>query len=63
SAMMLDHLGFADAAAVLGGAVRQVLADGQKLTPDLGGTSNTEEVCQEVIGKIERTTYEAASRS
>jgi isocitrate/isopropylmalate dehydrogenase len=43
AALMLEHLGFADAAAALEAAVRRVYADGRVLTPDQGGTATTSE--------------------
>jgi tartrate dehydrogenase/decarboxylase/D-malate dehydrogenase len=42
-AMMLDHLGHADAAQAIEGAIETVLAEGgSALTPDLGGKGSTE---------------------
>ncbi|MFQ5973472.1 MAG: tartrate dehydrogenase, partial [Alphaproteobacteria bacterium] len=43
-AMMLEHLGDADAAAAIVGAIEKVLADGGPRTPDMGGTATTEEL-------------------
>ncbi|HHY46656.1 MAG TPA: tartrate dehydrogenase [Firmicutes bacterium] len=42
--MMLDFLGEAEAADVLMNAIKQVLLEGKVRTPDLGGTSTTQEV-------------------
>jgi 3-isopropylmalate dehydrogenase len=42
-AMMLDHLGEADAARAVDAAVERVLADGAVATPDLGGKATTAE--------------------
>ncbi len=42
-AMMLEHLGHADAAAAILRAIEAVLADGPS-TPDVGGTANTEDM-------------------
>jgi isocitrate/isopropylmalate dehydrogenase len=47
-AMLLDHLGFADAAARLVGAVERVYAEGKHLTPDQGGSASTRELCDAV---------------
>src|SRR5947209_4875793 len=40
-AMMLDHLGAAEAAAAIVRAIERVLASGENLTPDMGGTAST----------------------
>ncbi|HEY0524483.1 MAG TPA: tartrate dehydrogenase [Stellaceae bacterium] len=52
AAMMLDHLGEAEAAARLMAAVERVTAAGSPLTPDLGGTATTAEVTQAVCDAI-----------
>ena len=44
AAMMLDHIGEPDAAADLRRATESVLATGETLTPDLGGSSTTSAV-------------------
>ena len=44
TAMMLDHLGEAQAAARVDAAVAQCLERRQALTPDLGGTATTAEL-------------------
>lgn len=46
--LMLDHLGFADAAARLEAAVDGCLAAGDCLTPDLGGSATTEDFAKAV---------------
>ena len=43
-AMMVDHLGHADAARAIEGAIQAVLAGGGPRTPDLGGAGSTEAV-------------------
>ena len=43
-AMMLDHLGHADAAAAIVGAIERVLAARESLTPDMGGNATTAEL-------------------
>jgi len=48
AAMMLDYLGFADAAQRLDGAISAVYAEGRYLTPDQGGKGLTTEFCQAV---------------
>ena len=47
-AMMLEHLGFADAARALEAAVEQVYAEGRQLTPDQGGDASTQAFCKAV---------------
>ncbi len=48
-AMMLDHLGHADAAAEVVSATESVLADTGVRTGDLGGTASTDEVTDELL--------------
>lgn len=50
AAMMLDHLGEGRIAARMEGAVRAVLAGGEALTPDLGGSATT----AETVAAVER---------
>jgi tartrate dehydrogenase/decarboxylase/D-malate dehydrogenase len=52
AAMMLDHLQMAEAARAVETAVAAVLAEGKVRTPDLGGTSSTEEVADAVLEKL-----------
>jgi tartrate dehydrogenase/decarboxylase/D-malate dehydrogenase len=52
ASMMLDHLQMTDAAREVGDAVAAVLAEGKVRTPDLGGTSSTEDVAGAVLGKL-----------
>jgi tartrate dehydrogenase/decarboxylase/D-malate dehydrogenase len=49
--MMLDHLGHADAAAALMGAIELVVAGGVR-TPDLGGSATTAEVGDAVVEAV-----------
>jgi tartrate dehydrogenase/decarboxylase/D-malate dehydrogenase len=51
-AMMLDHLQLSSAARDVENAVAAVLAEGKVRTPDLGGTSSTEEVTAAVLEKL-----------
>ncbi len=51
-AMMLDHLGCAEAARAVEGAVSAVLAEGRARTPDLGGDSGTQQVTEAVLEKL-----------
>ena len=51
-AMMLDHLGAAEAAVEIERAVAAVLAEGQVRTPDLGGKSSTEEVTDAILAQL-----------
>ncbi len=48
-AMMLDHLGEAEAAKRVDQAVARCLSDGRVLTPDLGGSASTSQVADEVV--------------
>jgi tartrate dehydrogenase/decarboxylase/D-malate dehydrogenase len=52
AAQMVEHLGMADAAQEIEGAVAKVLAGGQVRTPDLGGTSKTSEITDAIIGAM-----------
>ena len=52
AAMMVDHLGHADAARAIEGAIETVLADGAPLTPDLGGSASTDELGKAVAAAL-----------
>jgi isocitrate dehydrogenase (NAD+) len=52
AAMMLDHLGEREAAGRVRAAVRSVLAEGSKLTRDLGGTAGTTEVAEAIAARV-----------
>jgi isocitrate dehydrogenase (NAD+) len=52
SALMLDHLGEQAAADRVRNAVRGVLAEGQKLTRDLGGSAGTIEIAEAIAAKL-----------
>ena len=52
SALMLDHLGEHEAADRVRTAVRAVLAEGQTLTRDLGGTAGTTQIAEAVAAKL-----------
>jgi tartrate dehydrogenase/decarboxylase/D-malate dehydrogenase len=51
AALMLEHLGEADAAAAATDAVARALADGAR-TPDVGGSASTRDVADAVIARI-----------
>ncbi len=53
-AMMLERMGDRDRARRLEDAVRRVIADGQDLTPDLGGTGTTARFTERVMTAIQR---------
>lgn len=53
AAMMLDHLGQPQAARSIESSVLAVLAAGAVRTPDLGGSSSTEEVAAAVAGNLD----------
>ncbi|KAF6762575.1 homoisocitrate dehydrogenase [Ephemerocybe angulata] len=52
AALMLRHLGYTKGADRLDVAVDQVIREGRYLTPDLKGTSTTQEVLDAVLGKL-----------
>ncbi len=51
-ALMLDHLGEHAAADRVRAAVKAVLAEGKKLTRDLGGTAGTTEIAEAIAAKL-----------
>jgi tartrate dehydrogenase/decarboxylase/D-malate dehydrogenase len=51
-AMMLEFLGEKQAAQLVNGAVRGVLAEGRALTPDLGGSARTAQVTDAVLARM-----------
>jgi isocitrate dehydrogenase (NAD+) len=51
-AMLLDHIGEAAAAGRIRKAVNAVLAEGRKLTRDLGGTAGTTEIAEAIAGRL-----------
>jgi isocitrate/isopropylmalate dehydrogenase len=52
AALLLDHLGFADAAQALEVAVENVYAEGKSLTPDQGGTASTTDFVTAVAARM-----------
>ncbi len=50
--MLLKHLGHTDAAIDIEKAVLSVLAEGEILTPDLGGSSSTSSVGDAIVGSL-----------
>jgi isocitrate dehydrogenase (NAD+) len=52
-ALMLRHIGRADAAERVEAAVRDVIAEGATVTYDLGGTAGTSEFATTIIGRLE----------
>ncbi|HSL67236.1 MAG TPA: isocitrate/isopropylmalate family dehydrogenase, partial [Actinomycetota bacterium] len=48
AAMMLDHLGEAEAGGAVREGVRSVLAEGEVRTPDLGGSATTDDVAEAI---------------
>lgn len=52
AALMLAHLGEAEAAAKITQAVTAVIAEGKALTQDMGGNASTEEFADAVIAKL-----------
>jgi tartrate dehydrogenase/decarboxylase/D-malate dehydrogenase len=53
-AMMLEHLGHAEAARAMVAAIEQVIAQKQSLTRDLGGRASTRECAGAIISALER---------
>jgi isocitrate dehydrogenase (NAD+) len=53
--LMLEHLDEPRAAARVGTAVRKVIAEGKKVTYDLGGTAGTSQYADEVIRVMEKS--------
>ena len=51
-ALMLDHLGMPDAAAAVVAAIERVLASGENLTRDMGGTASTQALGQAIAGAV-----------
>ncbi len=51
-AMMLEHLGETEAAALVMKAMERTIAEGHTLTADLGGSSTTDEVADAVIAAL-----------
>ena len=49
AAMMLDHLGHAQAAKEVTGAIAAILAETDLRTPDLGGTATTGEFTDKLL--------------
>jgi isocitrate dehydrogenase (NAD+) len=52
-ALMLRHLGRADAADRVEGAVRDVIAEGRTVTYDLGGSAGTREFADAIVARLE----------
>ena len=52
AAMMLDHLGMADEAARVQGAVNAVIESSDRLTPDLGGTGSTAALADALVERL-----------
>ncbi|MCC6992865.1 MAG: tartrate dehydrogenase [Acidobacteria bacterium] len=52
AALMLDHLGEADAARDMVAALEHVLAEGRVRTPDLGGTATTADMTRAVVDAL-----------
>jgi isocitrate dehydrogenase (NAD+) len=52
SAMMLDHIGEADAARRVRAAVHAVLEEGKHLTQDLGGKAGTTEIAEAIASRV-----------
>ena len=55
AALLLDHLGEADAAAAITEAIAAVTARGAVLTPDLGGAATTTQVGDAIVAALAGT--------
>jgi tartrate dehydrogenase/decarboxylase/D-malate dehydrogenase len=51
--MMLDHLGYPEWASSVMRAIESVLAERSARTPDLGGSSSTEQMCDAVLAALQ----------
>jgi isocitrate dehydrogenase (NAD+) len=51
-ALMLRHLGYAEAGERVERAVREVIAEGRTTTSDLGGSAGTREFADSVIERL-----------
>ena len=58
SVMMLRHIGEADVASRVEGAIGRLYREGAHLTRDVGGTASTTEFTDAVIGIMEKTAVE-----
>ncbi|MFP4631543.1 MAG: isocitrate/isopropylmalate dehydrogenase family protein [Candidatus Acetothermia bacterium] len=52
--MMLEYIGQDDAGTEIDSAIRDVLEEGEVMTPDLGGTASTKELTDEIISCLQR---------
>jgi isocitrate dehydrogenase (NAD+) len=52
AAMMLEHLGMSDEAARITRALEATVHEGDRLTPDLGGTGTTDTIADAVISRL-----------
>jgi tartrate dehydrogenase/decarboxylase/D-malate dehydrogenase len=53
-AMMLRHLGLAEAADAIEDSITDVLADGKVQTPDIGGTASTRDLGSAIASQVSR---------
>jgi tartrate dehydrogenase/decarboxylase/D-malate dehydrogenase len=51
-AMMLDHLGYAEAAKGIVSAIERVLGSRSVLTPDMGGTASTQTMGEAIAAAL-----------
>jgi tartrate dehydrogenase/decarboxylase/D-malate dehydrogenase len=51
-AMMLEHIGHADASGAVVRAIERVVEDGKVLTRDLGGTASTSDVGKAIVAAM-----------
>ena len=62
-AMMLEHLGYAEAAETIIHAIARVLRETSVRTPDLGGTAKTEQVTAAVVEALRESSRDGITSS
>ena len=50
--MMLRHLGYGETANRVDSAIDKVYRDGDRLTPDQGGTASTTQFCEAILERL-----------
>ena len=53
SSLMLEFLGMQNEAVKIQKSVEEIITEGKVKTPDMGGTNNTQEICDEIIRKLQ----------
>ncbi|MEM0097022.1 MAG: isocitrate/isopropylmalate dehydrogenase family protein [Conexivisphaerales archaeon] len=55
--MMLEWMGYPEVAWALESAINQTLTEGEKLTPDMGGSGKTEDIEKKVISNLQKNLH------